>query len=100
LLEQETEEIFVCNVGNLPPGKEVTIQLSYVTELTMSGDYMQFTLPTTVSPPPPPVQTFGFSFGPAPTKPTFALDTSFGISVNVDIEMVSSHSYSKLIIVC
>lgn len=38
LLEQNTEDVFVVNIGNLPPGKEVLIKLQYVQELELEHD--------------------------------------------------------------
>src|SRR5689334_21652466 len=40
------------SVGNLPPGKEVTIRISYITELEVStsDQSITFRLPTTVTP--------------------------------------------------
>jgi len=63
LLEQDMDETFVCNVGSLPPGKEATIKICYVTELSMVSEELEFVLPVTIassaSKPPPP--SFGFS---------------------------------------
>ena len=50
LLDQECPDVFTASVGNLPPGKEVTIQISYVSELAVEGEDIRFVLPTTVSP--------------------------------------------------
>ncbi|ELR24909.1 von Willebrand factor type A domain containing protein [Acanthamoeba castellanii str. Neff] len=50
LLEQKKEEIFQMNVGNLPPGKECTIYITYVAELPLEGEMVRFTLPTTIAP--------------------------------------------------
>jgi len=50
LLDQERPDVFTASIGNLPPGKEALVRLSYVTELEREGDDIRFVLPTTVSP--------------------------------------------------
>jgi Ca-activated chloride channel family protein len=50
LLDEERPDVFTASIGNVLPGAEVLIQLTYVTELAMDGDALRFTLPTTVSP--------------------------------------------------
>lgn len=50
LVDEERPDIFQANVGNLLPGKEVTLRLTYVTELNVQGGRVRFALPTTVSP--------------------------------------------------
>ena len=50
LLDEERPDVFQASVGNLPPGKEVLLKLTYVTELTVEGDSLRFVIPTTVSP--------------------------------------------------
>jgi hypothetical protein len=50
LLDEERPDVFTASLGNLPPGAEVLIRLTYVTELALEGDAIRFTLPTTVSP--------------------------------------------------
>ena len=50
LLDEERPDVFTASIGNLPPGAEVLIRLTYVTELATEGDALRFTLPTTVSP--------------------------------------------------
>ena len=42
--------MFTLSVGDLPPGKEVVLQLTTVSELPLEGDAIRFTLPTTLSP--------------------------------------------------
>ena len=37
LLDEERPDVFQASVGNLPPGKEVLVKLTYVTELTVEG---------------------------------------------------------------
>jgi Ca-activated chloride channel family protein len=50
LLDEERPDVFQASVGNLPPGKEVLVRLTYVVELTIDGGRLRFTVPTTVSP--------------------------------------------------
>ncbi len=50
LLDEERPDVFQASVGNLPPGKEVLLKLTYVTELTVEGGGLRFAIPTTVSP--------------------------------------------------
>jgi Ca-activated chloride channel family protein len=50
LLDEERPDVFQASVGNLPPGKEVLLKLTYVTELTVAGSGLRFSIPTTVSP--------------------------------------------------
>eukprot|EP01114_Cavostelium_apophysatum_P024203 TRINITY_DN940_c0_g1_i3.p1 TRINITY_DN940_c0_g1~~TRINITY_DN940_c0_g1_i3.p1 ORF type:complete len:876 (-),score=276.34 TRINITY_DN940_c0_g1_i3:53-2680(-) len=44
LMEQSKEDpdVFTVSVGNLPPGKEATIEISYVTELNFRDDMLIF----------------------------------------------------------
>ena len=50
LLDEERPDVFQASVGNLPPGKEVLLKVTYVTELTVAGKGLRFSIPTTVSP--------------------------------------------------
>jgi Ca-activated chloride channel family protein len=50
LLDEERPDVFQASVGNLPPGKEALLKLTYVTELTVADGSLRFTIPTTVSP--------------------------------------------------
>ena len=50
LLDEERPDVFQASVGNLPPGKEVLVRLTYVTELSIEDGRLRFTIPTTVSP--------------------------------------------------
>lgn len=50
LLDEERPNIFTASVGNLMPGQEVEVELSYVAELVPEGDGVRLTIPTTVSP--------------------------------------------------
>ncbi len=50
LLDEERPDVFQASVGNLPPGKEVLLKITYVTELTVDTGALRFVIPTTVSP--------------------------------------------------
>jgi Ca-activated chloride channel family protein len=50
LLDEERPDVFTASIGNLAPGEEARIELTYVSELAFEGDSIRFTLPTTVSP--------------------------------------------------
>lgn len=50
LLDEERADVFQASIGNLPPGKEVLVRLTYVTELAVDAGRVRFTIPTTVSP--------------------------------------------------
>jgi len=50
LLEQEKADIFQVSVGNIPANTRVNIKITYVVELESDGDYVRFTLPTTIAP--------------------------------------------------
>ena len=50
LLDEERPDVFQASVGNLPPGKEVLIKLTYVTELPAADTGLRFSIPTTISP--------------------------------------------------
>ena len=71
LLDQERPDVFTASIGNIPPGKEVMVRITYVTELSLAGDDFRFVLPTTVSPPRPSALTTAMSSSswPFPSKP-------------------------------
>eukprot|EP00105_Crassostrea_gigas_P036125 XP_019920273.1 PREDICTED: poly [ADP-ribose] polymerase 4 [Crassostrea gigas] len=48
--DEETPEVFTVSVGNLPPGAVVVIKITYVTELQVDGDLINFRLPGSVAP--------------------------------------------------
>ena len=50
LLEKKSGDVFQTTIGNLRPGSSVTITITYVTELSMEGDQIRFTLPTSIMP--------------------------------------------------
>ena len=50
LLDEERPDVFQASVGNLPPGKEALLRITYVSELSVAGGMVRFVVPTTVSP--------------------------------------------------
>ena len=70
LLDEERPDVFQASIGNLPPGKEVTVKLTYVTELAVDEGRFRFVIPTTVSPRYAPAQDRGSE----PADPTRALN--------------------------
>lgn len=44
------QEVFTVSVGNLPTGAVVVIKITYVTELQVDGDLINFRLPGSVAP--------------------------------------------------
>eukprot|EP00105_Crassostrea_gigas_P013451 XP_011429775.2 PREDICTED: poly [ADP-ribose] polymerase 4-like [Crassostrea gigas] len=48
--DEETPEVFTVSVGNLPTGAVVVIKITYVTELQVDGDLINFRLPGSVAP--------------------------------------------------
>ncbi len=50
LMDQERPNVFTLSVGNLKPGSEAVIHISWVVLLACEGEALRFQLPTTVSP--------------------------------------------------
>jgi Ca-activated chloride channel family protein len=50
LLEQERPNIFTASLGNILPGQEIFLEVSYVSLLPVEGDAVRFVLPTTIAP--------------------------------------------------
>ncbi len=50
LLDQDRPNIFTASVGNLEPGQQAAVKVSYVAELDQSGDEIRLMIPTTISP--------------------------------------------------
>ena len=50
LLDEERPDVFQASVGNLPPGKEALLKITYVSELGVQDGALRFVVPTTVSP--------------------------------------------------
>lgn len=50
LLDEERPDVFQASIGNLPPGKDVLVRITYVAELAIDDGRLRFVIPTTVSP--------------------------------------------------
>jgi len=50
LLEQKKADVFEMSVGNLTPGLEVKIRITYVAQLEQEDGVVRFVIPTTVAP--------------------------------------------------
>ena len=44
------QDVFTVSVGNLPPKASVIIKITYVAELQVEGELINFTLPASVAP--------------------------------------------------
>lgn len=88
LLDEERADVFTLSVGALPPGKEVVLQLTTVSELPLEGDAIRFTLPTTLSPRYAPAEDRG---GPGESEAQkvgapWALAVPYGLELTVSVE--------------
>ncbi len=81
--------MFQASVGNLPPGKEVLLKITYVTELTVAGNGLRFSIPTTVSPRyAPAVDQRGVGRPDSETlNPPVAWSVPYGLNLSVRLAM-------------
>ncbi|HEY0871956.1 MAG TPA: VIT domain-containing protein [Vicinamibacterales bacterium] len=89
LLDEERPDVFQASIGNLPPGKDVTVRLTYVTELGVESGHIRFVVPTTVSPRYAPVDDHrGVGRPDAETlNPPTALTVPYGLNFSARIAM-------------
>lgn len=89
LLDEERADVFTASVGNLKPGSEAELSITYVTELAAEGPAARFTLPTTVSPRyAPDVDRTGVGRTPAESlNPPVELDVPYAFSFEMDVTM-------------
>jgi Ca-activated chloride channel family protein len=89
LLDEERPDVFTASVGNLPPGAEVLLKLTYVVELALDGPAVRFTLPTTVSPRYAPAEDrVGVGRSEEETlNPPVAWRVPYGLDLSVDVRM-------------
>ena len=92
LLDDERPDVFQASVGNLPPGKEVLLKLTYVTELTVDGNSLRFSIPTTVSPRYAPAEDrVGVGRPDAQTlNPPLAWRVPYGLDLSVRVTMAAA----------
>ena len=93
LLDEERPDVFQASIGNLPPGKEVLLKLTYVTELTVDGHGLRFSIPTTVSPRYAPAEDQrGVGRPDSETlNPPVAWDVPYGLNLSVRLAMGGAH---------
>ncbi len=92
LLDEEKPDVFTTSIGNLPPGKEVVVKITTVSELPAEGDGLRFVLPTTVSPRYAPAEDRR-GVGRTPEEalnPPRALAVGYGLSLRVSLDMPSA----------
>jgi len=86
LLDEERPNIFTLSVGNLPPGKEAVLEISYVTMLESDDGKTRFSLPTTISPRYIPKDMEDDRDLPVDgvIHPPYAADVPYGLSIRID----------------
>ena len=89
LLDEERPDVFQASIGNLPPGREVLVRLTYVTELSIDSGRARFSIPTTVSPRYAPAQDHvGVGRSDAQTlNPPLAWSVPYGLDLSLRITM-------------
>jgi Ca-activated chloride channel family protein len=87
LLDEERPDVFQASVGNLRPGAEVQLTVTYVVELDAVDDGVRFVVPTTVSPRYAPAQDRrGVGRPDADTlNPPRQFDVPYGLDVRVTV---------------
>ena len=91
LLDQERRDVFTASIGNVLPGQEVTVRITYVAETEMERDRLRFAIPTTVSPRyAPDEDRSGVGRPPAEAlNPPVALSVPYGLTLDVRLQMSS-----------
>jgi Ca-activated chloride channel family protein len=92
LLDEERPDVFTASIGNLEPGAEVQIELTYVTELSCEGESLRFMLPTTVAPRyAPPEDRVGIGRSPEQAlNPPRRHDVPYGLSFTATVTASSA----------
>jgi len=89
LLDEERADVFTASLGNMKPGSEVVLSITYVTELAAEGHAARFTLPTTVSPRYAP-SSDRTGVGPTAAEalnPPVAMDVPYAFTFEMDVTM-------------
>jgi len=91
LLDEERPNVFTLSVGNILPGQEVVVELTWVAELAAEGEAIRFTLPTAVAPRySPDEDRRGVSPTPADrVSPPIASGVPYGLTLDVDVSLAS-----------
>ena len=89
LLDQERPNVLTASLGNLLPGQEAVVEVTWVAELAREGEAIRFLLPTTVAPRYAPEEdTRGVSPTPAErVSPPVELAVPYGLELEVDIAL-------------
>jgi Ca-activated chloride channel family protein len=92
LLDEERPDVFQASVGNLPPGKEVLLKLTYVSELPVADGSIRFVVPTTVSPRYAPVQDRSGVGRPdsEALNPPLSWSVPYGLNLSVRLALTGS----------
>jgi len=93
LLDQDRPNIFTASVGNLLPGQQATVRITYVTELEQTGEHLRLMIPSTISPryiPPDQVLAMDPSELDHLTPPTVLGAVPYGLKLAVDIAAASA----------
>nr|PNR35787.1 hypothetical protein PHYPA_021637 [Physcomitrium patens] len=82
LLDQEKPDVFQTSIGNIPPGKTISIRITLVSEIKQDAgeNQVRFVLPTTVAPRYGAIGFFGNPITPPP-------DSSAKLSINMSCAM-------------
>jgi Vault protein inter-alpha-trypsin domain/von Willebrand factor type A domain len=89
LLDEERPDVFQASIGNLLPGKEVLVKLTYVTELAVAASGLRFSIPTTVSPRYAPAQDQSGIGRPdsEALNPPVAWEVPYGLNLSIRLAM-------------
>ena len=92
LLDEERPDVFQASVGNLSPGAEVLLKLTYVTELSIANGTVRFSIPTTVSPRYAPAEDRGGVGRPdsETLNPPVAWRVPYGLDLTVRVTMTGA----------
>jgi len=87
LMDEERPNIFTLSVGNINPGGNVTIEITYVMLLDSYNSEVRFYLPTTISPRFTPETQKDVSGIPVSdiVNPPFAFNLPYGLAININI---------------
>ncbi|CAF4068533.1 unnamed protein product [Rotaria sordida] len=97
LMEQDekSQDNFIINIGALPPSKECTITISYVTELDLvQGSIIRFVVPTTIAPRYNPER--GGISSPAGTNAQYVQTSPYTIEFCCQVENLDGNQIARI----